>query len=110
MLFPARDQSPSQIKKPLESHLEDTNKRLELIGNIGEKLIAQKEQLADRIKEVGSQNGDEITPELKQRLADLEREYNEVGKESARAFMSSKTATQFGNQVSRIQGNNRESS
>ena len=87
-----RDQSPSQVKRALETHLEETAKRLDIVGDLGNRLLNQKNALSERLKEVEGENGEELNPELKQKLVDLEKEYNEVGRESARAFLTTKTS------------------
>lgn len=83
--------SPSQAKRALEAHLAETNRRLNEASKLGTMLVEQRSKLAARLREVDSQQGDaEIGPELRQRLIDIEKEYNEVGRESARAFLGLK--------------------
>lgn len=44
--------------------------------------------MGERLKEVEKQQSEgDITPELRQKLVDIEKEYNEVGRETARAFL-----------------------
>ncbi|KAI9659476.1 MAG: hypothetical protein M1821_001734 [Bathelium mastoideum] len=80
--------SPSQAKRALEAHLAETDRRLQDASQLGETLVDQRRELAARLKEVERhKDEDEIGPDLRQKLADLEREYNEVGKDAARAFI-----------------------
>jgi septal ring factor EnvC (AmiA/AmiB activator) len=83
-----QDASPDQAKHALESHLAETEKRIQEASKLGTALVQQRKELADRLKDVEKQQSDaEISPELQQKLSDIEREYNEVGRESARAFL-----------------------
>ncbi|KAI5811274.1 hypothetical protein DFH27DRAFT_520713 [Peziza echinospora] len=84
--------SPAQLKRTLQKRLEEVQRRIAEAGHLGESLLRQQQELNDRLVEVEAElvNGGEINPELRKRLADLEREYNEVHKESARALLSSK--------------------
>lgn len=82
------DSSPTQARRALSAHLEETERRIEEAGRLGNHLVQQRQNLADRLKEVEQQQSDgDITPELRQKLVEIEREYNEVGRESARAFL-----------------------
>lgn len=84
--------SPTQLKRALIARLEDVQKRLQEAGQLGESLVRQQRELQDKIKEVETEaaNGGEISPALRQKLTALEKEYNEVHKESTRALLSSK--------------------
>lgn len=80
--------SPEQAKRALEAHLAQTEQRIEEASKIGTTLVQQRKELAERLKEVEKQQTEgDITPELRQKLIDIEKEYNEVGRESARAFL-----------------------
>ncbi|KAI9793712.1 MAG: hypothetical protein M1816_007607 [Peltula sp. TS41687] len=80
--------SPAQAKRALEAHLAETNKRIQDASKLGTNLVQQRENLSKRLKEVEQQQADrEIGPELRQKLIDFEAEYNEVVRESARAFL-----------------------
>lgn len=74
------------------ARLEDVQKRLQEAGQLGESLVRQKNVLQEKVKEVEAEaaNGGEISPELREKLVVLEKEYNEVHKESTRALLSSK--------------------
>ena len=83
--------SPAQAKRALEAHMAETERRLNETSTLGTALLQQKKHLSDRIMEVETHQGDgEIGPELRQKLIDIEREYNEVGRASARTFLGPK--------------------
>lgn len=80
--------SPDQAKRALEAHLAETERRIQDASKLGTTLVQQRKDLADRLKDVEKQQSEgDITPELRQKLVEIEREYNEVGRESARAFL-----------------------
>ncbi|KAJ9639497.1 hypothetical protein H2199_006532 [Coniosporium tulheliwenetii] len=80
--------SPSQTKRALEAHLAETERRLQEASQLGTVLVQQRRELSEKLKEVETQQTDnEIGPELRQKLVDLEKEFNEVGRETARAFI-----------------------
>ena len=84
--------SPSQAKRALEAHLTETDRRLEEASRLGTALVKQRKELSDRLNEVERQKGDrEIGPELRQKLIEVEKEYNEIGRDSARAFLGAKS-------------------
>ncbi|KAH8702418.1 putative nuclear migration protein [Talaromyces proteolyticus] len=96
-LFTLNASSPSQAKRALEAHLAETERRLQEASKLGTSLINQQKELSDKLKEVEQQRDDgEIGPELRQKLVDLEKEYNEIGRESARAFLAPKRAISGG--------------
>jgi hypothetical protein len=83
--------SPLQVKKALEAHLQETDRRLEEASRLGTSLVQQRKELTDSLKEVEKRQGEgEIGPELRQKLADVEREYNELGRDTARASLLAK--------------------
>jgi hypothetical protein len=80
--------SPSQAKRALEAHLLETERRLQEASRLGTVLVNQRQELADKLREVeGQQQQDEIAPELRKRLLELENEVNEVSRDTARAFV-----------------------
>jgi len=95
----AASASPSQVKRSLEAHLVETERRLQDAQKLGESLLQQQSELTEKLQEVEQQQGDaEISPELLQRLAELEREHNDVGKEIARALLGPKSRVVSGEQ------------
>ena len=81
------DRSPSDIKRKLEARLLDTKSKMYNIGRLGESLVKQEKELHERIKEMDTQSqDDEIRPELRSKLADLENGFKEIERESAKAF------------------------
>lgn len=90
-LFSLNASSPAQAKRALEAHLAETERRLEDASRLGTALVQQQKELSDKLKEIEHQQDEgEIGPELRRKLVDLEREYNEIGRESARAFLAPK--------------------
>lgn len=80
--------SPAQAKRALEAHLAETTRRLQETSNLGNALVHQRQELEERLKEVSEQEqASTVGPELRQKLAELEKEFNEVGSQTARAFM-----------------------
>lgn len=80
--------SPTSAKHALEAHLADTERRMEEAGKLGTALVQQRKELSERLKEVEQLEAeDELSPELKQKLMSLEKDFNEVARESARAFL-----------------------
>jgi hypothetical protein len=81
------DRSASDVKRKLEQRLADTRTKKYNIGKLGESLVKQEQELIDRIKEMDSQSQeDEIKPELRSKLADLENGFKEIERESAKAL------------------------
>ncbi|KAI9371356.1 hypothetical protein BJX61DRAFT_534841 [Aspergillus egyptiacus] len=90
-LFSLDASSPAQAKLALEAHLAETERRLEEASKLGTALVEQRNELEEKLKEVEEQQEEgQIGSELRQKLADLEREYNEIGRETARAFLGPK--------------------
>jgi hypothetical protein len=80
--------SPSSARRALEAHLKDTERRIQDASRLGTTLLQQRKDLVSRIKDVEQiQAENEVPVELRDKLMALEREYHEVGKESARAFL-----------------------
>ncbi|KAK0871881.1 hypothetical protein LTS02_001678 [Friedmanniomyces endolithicus] len=86
--------SPSHAKRALEAHLKDTDRRIQDASRLGTTLLQQRKDISARLEDVKQvQQDNEVPADLRKKLAELEREYNEVGKESARAFLPKSTAT-----------------
>lgn len=82
--------SPSHARRALEAHLKDTDRRIQDASRLGTSLLQQRKDLAARLKDVEyiQQNErEEVPAELRSKLVELEREYNDIGRESARAFL-----------------------
>ncbi|KAI9758744.1 MAG: hypothetical protein M4579_002847 [Chaenotheca gracillima] len=83
--------SPSHIKHALEAYLTETDRRIQDTSKLGTSLVQQRKDLAERLKDVEGRQGEtEVSPELRQKLLEIEKEYNEVGRESARASLGPK--------------------
>lgn len=80
--------SPASAKHALEAHLADTERRMEEAGKLGTALVQQRQELTDRLREVEQLEAeDELSPDLKTKLMAIEKDFNEVARESARAFL-----------------------
>ena len=61
---------------------------MEEAGKLGTALVQQQMELTEKLREVEQlQSETELKPELRQRLVEIEKDYNEVAKESARALL-----------------------
>ncbi|KAK5127943.1 hypothetical protein LTR85_005060 [Meristemomyces frigidus] len=101
--------SPSHARRALEAHLKDTDRRIQDASRLGTTLLQQRKELSARLKDVEQvRQDDEVPADLQKKLAELEREYNEVGKESARAFLP-KARTDVGASPAVFTGQARES-
>ncbi|TKX22809.1 anucleate primary sterigmata protein A [Elsinoe australis] len=80
--------SPRQARRALEAHMKETDRRIQEASKLGSTLVQQRKDLAARIKEINEKkDSDEIGPDLGKKLAELEREYTAVGRETARAVL-----------------------
>ena len=80
--------SPRQAKRALESHLAETERRMAEAGKLGTALVQQQKELRDRLAEVETQEPEgQLSGELRQKLSEIEREYNDVARQTARAFL-----------------------
>lgn len=80
--------SPGQAKRALEAHLADTERRMAEAGKLGTALVQQQKELRERLKDVEKLQAEgDLTPELRSKLTDIEKEYNDVARETARAFL-----------------------
>jgi len=77
-----------QVRRAIQAHLQDTERRMAEAGKLGTALVQQQKELTERLKEVEQlQAESELSPELQQRLAEIEKDYNDVARETARAFL-----------------------
>jgi meiotic cell cortex pleckstrin-like protein len=80
--------SPSQVRRALEAHLSETERRLKEASSVGTVLLKQRQDIHDRLKDIeNNPTSDDIGPELRQKLSELEREVSQVSKETARIFI-----------------------
>ncbi|ORY67533.1 uncharacterized protein BCR38DRAFT_159703 [Pseudomassariella vexata] len=80
--------SPAQAKRALEAHLAETTRRMAEAGKLGQALVAQEEELRQRLEEVEQMEQEgELSQDLRQKLAAVEKDYNDVARESAKAFL-----------------------
>ncbi|GAM87360.1 hypothetical protein ANO11243_053840 [Dothideomycetidae sp. 11243] len=80
--------SSKQARLALEAHLKETDRRIQDTSKLGTTLVQQRKELSARIKELKEhKDSDDISDDLRKKLADLEREYTDVGRETARAVL-----------------------
>lgn len=80
--------SAEQAKRALRAHLAETERRMAEAGRLGTALVQQQKELTEKLQEVETlQAESELSPELKKKLAELEKEYDDVARETARAFL-----------------------
>ena len=80
--------SAEQVKRAIQAHLRDTERRMEEAGKLGTALVHQQKELTEKLREVDQlQSEAELNPELRQRLVEIEKDYNEVARDSARALL-----------------------
>ncbi|KAF2675252.1 hypothetical protein BT63DRAFT_32763 [Microthyrium microscopicum] len=80
--------SPAQVRRALEAHLAETQRRLDDAGRVGQILVKQRAELESQLNELQSpQNDDEIPLEMRQKVAQLEREVAEISRETARIYV-----------------------
>ena len=85
--------SPVQAKLALEAHLAETDRRLDEAGKLGTALVSQRKALAEQLQEVQKLRAEgELGPDLKKKLVEIEREYNDLARESARVFLPKQRA------------------
>lgn len=61
---------------------------MEEAGKLGTALVQQQKELRERLKDVEKLQAEgDLTPELRSKLTDIEKEYNDVARETARAFL-----------------------
>lgn len=83
--------SPSQLKRTLEAHLQETDRRLQHTQQLGNSLLKQREGLTSKLEEVEQfQDEAQIPVDLRRKLADIEREHADVSREVARALIAPK--------------------
>ncbi|KAI6780582.1 Anucleate primary sterigmata protein A-like protein [Emericellopsis cladophorae] len=80
--------SPRQAKRALEAHLAETDRRLDEAGKLGTALVNQRKALTEQLQEVEKLHAQgELSPDLRTKLVDIEKEYNDLTRDSARAFL-----------------------
>ena len=80
------DISSAQIRERLEIQLAETERRLQETSKLGTDLVGQQKKLSDELNNV--EDSLEHPEELNRRLQELEKEFNEVGEDTARVFGS----------------------
>jgi hypothetical protein len=80
--------SPESAKRALAAHLQETERRLEEAGKLGNALVLQRKQLTEQLKEIEKVNNEEeLSQELRERMVGIEKEFNTLTRESARNLL-----------------------
>ncbi|QPH17393.1 hypothetical protein C2857_002247 [Epichloe festucae Fl1] len=80
--------SPTQARRALEAHLAETDRRLDEAGKLGTALVSQRKLLAEQLQQVQKlQVQGELDPGLRKKLVEIERDFNDLARESARVFL-----------------------
>lgn len=80
--------STSQAKRTIEAHLQETEKRLHQTQKLGTSLLQQQSDLTEKLQELEQHKDEpEISGELRNRLVQLEKEHDDIGREIARALL-----------------------
>ncbi|KAI0020012.1 hypothetical protein F4780DRAFT_395655 [Xylariomycetidae sp. FL0641] len=80
--------SPAQARRALEASLAETDRRMEEAGRLGTALVQQRKEIEERLRDVEKLKAEgELSEDLREKLVEIEKDYNEVAKESARAFL-----------------------
>ncbi|KAG9302296.1 hypothetical protein G9A89_008787 [Geosiphon pyriformis] len=87
-LYMANNQSPVELKKKLQDQLLEKSNQIRVTAEFGQQLVQQKEQIEQRIRELEETQGDVISPELQNKLAQLEKEAMSLDAETRNVFMS----------------------
>ncbi|KAI0420420.1 hypothetical protein F5X98DRAFT_332150 [Xylaria grammica] len=85
--LPPEEELSLDAIRALEADMEEVERHMEEAGKIGTALIQNRNQLSKRLGEMARLPlEEELTPELRKRFADTEKDYNEVTRQSARFF------------------------
>ncbi|KAI5307466.1 hypothetical protein KEM55_008222, partial [Ascosphaera atra] len=91
-LFSLTNSSPGQVRRALEAHLTETERRLEDASRLGTSLVEQQRELSEKLHEFEQKDDNqEIGPELSKKLAQLEKEVNDLGRETAKATLGARS-------------------
>ncbi|CAG8510720.1 23217_t:CDS:2 [Cetraspora pellucida] len=82
-------QSPAVLKKQLQDQLNEN-------ADLAAALVKQQSELQDQIKALDSTEGNEVPQELKNKLADLEKEAGAIHESSAKVLLGSKSLQDVG--------------
>ena len=93
LLSPERNQlatSPEEAKAQLKQLLADNERKIEEAGRLGQTLVNRQDELMESLKEVEVEEQSEggISRELARKLQEIEREFNEAGRDSSRILGS----------------------
>src|SRR3954447_25583940 len=80
-------QTPATIKKQLQDQLNEKANQIQMTAKLGQALVEQQSELEQRIRELEQTQGDEVSQELKDKLAELEKQVNALEESTAKVFL-----------------------
>jgi hypothetical protein len=83
-------QTPAVIKKQLQDQLNEKASQIQMTAELGQALVKQQAELEQRIRELDQTQGDEVPQELKDKLAELEKQANALEANTAKVFLGTK--------------------
>ncbi|GBB85553.1 hypothetical protein RclHR1_12040005 [Rhizophagus clarus] len=89
-------QTPAAIKKQLQDQLNEKENQIRMTAELGQALVKQQNELEQRIQELDQTQGDEVPQELKDKLAELEKQANALEANTAKVFLGTKGLTSGG--------------
>ncbi|CAG8481258.1 4238_t:CDS:2 [Ambispora gerdemannii] len=95
-LYLANNQSPAELKQKLQEQLSDRTNQIQATAEYGHALVQQKELIEQRIRELDEAQGD-ISPELQNKLAQLEKEAMSLDADTRNVFRNAASASMGAN-------------
>ncbi|CAG8520711.1 5890_t:CDS:2 [Ambispora leptoticha] len=92
-LYLANNQSPAELKRKLQEQLSDRTNQIQATAEYGQALVQQKELIEQRIRELDEAQGDVISPELQNKLAQLEKEAMSLDADTRNVFLNAASAS-----------------
>ena len=83
----AKTTTAATIKKQLQDQLNEKANQIQLTAKLGQALVEQQSELEQRIRELEQTQGDEVSQELKDKLAELEKQVNALEESTAKVFL-----------------------
>ncbi|CAG8621192.1 15966_t:CDS:2, partial [Racocetra fulgida] len=89
-------QSTAALKKQLQDQLNENATQMQATTDLAAALAKQQSELENQIKALDKTEGNEVPQELKNKLADLEKEAGAIYESSAKVFLGSKSQPDVG--------------
>ncbi|CAG8491748.1 32759_t:CDS:2, partial [Racocetra persica] len=89
--FYSNNASTAALKKQLQDQLNENATQMQATTDLAAALAKQQSELENQIKALDKTEGNEVPQELKNKLADLEKEAGAIYESSAKVFLGSKS-------------------